>query len=215
MFFDLDDKQSLTTKVYRHLRDDILEGKYHTGDLLIETKLANELAVSRTPIREALKQLELEDLVTSIPNRGVMVRGFSAQDIDDIFAIRQLLEGQAAYWAAERIDSHALSHLTETIELMELYTRKNDAEKLAKLDTEFHDIIFSACNSRTLKHILASLHQHLQSARRGTLLRTERPHKSLEEHRAIFEAIEQHKPDQAKSHMDAHVASVTSEHKNG
>lgn len=142
MFFDLNDKQSLTAKVYTHIRDDIIEGRYKTGDYLVETKLAEELDVSRTPIREALKQLELEDLVVSIPNRGMMVQGMSSHDIDDIFTVRHLLEGQAAYWAAERIDASNLARLTEIVELMEMYTRKNDAANLARLDTEFHDVIF-------------------------------------------------------------------------
>lgn len=212
MFFDLNDKQSLATKVYKHLRDDILEGRYQTGDFLIETKLADELNVSRTPIREAIKQLEREGLVVSISSRGVMVQGFSGQDIDDIFIIRQLIEGQAAYWAAERIDAAGLNRLAEIIELMELYTRKNDVANLARLDTEFHDIIFSASKSRILGQILTSLHQHAQRARRDNLLRGERPHKSLEEHRAIFNAIEQRKPHEAKVRMDAHVASVKIEH---
>ena len=190
MFFDLNDKQSLTAKVYTHIRDDIIEGRYKTGDYLVETKLAEELDVSRTPIREALKQLELEDLVVSIPNRGMMVQGMSSHDIDDIFTVRHLLEGQAAYWAAERIDASNLARLTEIVELMEMYTRKNDAANLARLDTEFHDVIFSASDSRILRHILTSLHQNTRRVRRTSLTVPERPTQSLAEHRAIFEAIE-------------------------
>jgi DNA-binding GntR family transcriptional regulator len=208
MYFDPNDKQSLTAKVYAHIRDDIIEGRYKNGDLLIETKLAEELDVSRTPIREALKQLELEDLVVSMPNRGVMVQGISSHDVDDIFTIRHLIEGQAAYWAAERIDQASLSRLTEIIELMEMYTRKNDATNLARLDTEFHDVIFSACDSRVLRHILAQLHQNTRQVRRTSLTTPERPGYSLNEHRKIFEAIEQHKPDEAKTAMEAHVVNA-------
>lgn len=208
MYFDPNDKQSLTAKVYAHIRDDIIEGRYKNGDLLIETKLAEELDVSRTPIREALKQLELEDLVVSMPNRGVMVQGISSHDVDDIFTIRHLIEGQAAYWAAERIDQASLSRLTEIIELMEMYTRKNDATNLARLDTEFHDVIFSACDSRVLRHILAQLHQNTRQVRRTSLTTPERPGYSLSEHRKIFEAIEQHKPDEAKAAMEAHVVNA-------
>ncbi|MEG1547655.1 MAG: GntR family transcriptional regulator [Clostridia bacterium] len=208
MQFDSLDKQSLTTKVYRHVRDDILEGKYRIGDFLIETKLAEELDVSRTPIREALKQLELEDLVVSVPNRGVMVQGISDHDIDDIFTIRYLLEGQAAYWSAERIGEDHLSQLSELVDLMELYTRKNDPVKLSILDSDFHEIIFASCNSRVLKHILGSLHQNAQRARRSSLGVPERPHKSFEEHRAIFIAIQEHRAADAKALMEAHVANV-------
>ena len=208
MFFDLGDRQSLTTKVYKHVRDCILDGRYNTGDYLIETKLAEELDVSRTPIREALKQLELEGLVDSIPNRGVVVRGISDADIDDIFTIRYLLEGQAAYWAAERVNEEQLSELSELVALMELYTNKNDTVKLAKLDAEFHDVIFSASNSRMLKHILASLHQNAQRARKSSLGMPERTHKSFEEHMAIYEAIAGRRADEAKALMEAHVHNV-------
>lgn len=214
MSFDPNDKQSLTSKAYKQIRDDIIEGRYNTGDYLIEVKLAEELDMSRTPIREALKQLELEDLVVSIPNRGVMVQGISSHDIEDIFTVRLLLEGQAAYWAAERIDKDKLSKLAETLELMELYTRKNDAENLARLDTQFHDIIFAASNSRTLRHILASLHQNAQRVRRSSLKVPERTHKSLEEHRAIFSAIEEHRYADAKALMEAHIMNVTHKSEN-
>ncbi|MCE5234627.1 MAG: GntR family transcriptional regulator [Clostridiaceae bacterium] len=209
MSFDPEDKQSLTSKAYKRMRDDIIEGRYSTGDYLIEVKLAEELDMSRTPIREALKQLELEDLVTSIPNRGVMVQGISSRDIEDIFTVRLLLEGQAAYWAAERIDEEKLSKLAETLELMELYTRKNDVSKLAALDTQFHDTLFSASNSRILRHILASLHQNAQRVRRSSLKSPARPHKSLEEHRAIYNAIEEHRAADAKALMEAHIKNVS------
>ena len=137
MQFDPNDKQSLTARVYEHIREDIIEGRYANGAYLVETKLAEELDVSRTPIREALKQLELEDLVVSMPNRGVMVQGMSSQDIDDIFTVRHLLEGQAAYWAAERIDAGNLARLTEIIELMEMYTARTTLRTLQGLIPSF------------------------------------------------------------------------------
>lgn len=208
MYFDPNDRQSLTAKVYARMRDDIIEGRYQSGDYLVETKLAEEMDVSRTPVREALKQLELEDLVVSIPNRGVMVQGMTGQDIDDIFTIRHLIEGQATFWAAERIDAAGLSRLTEIMELMEMYTRKNDATNLARLDTEFHDVIFQACNSRVLRHILAQLHQNTRQVRRTSLTAPERPGRSLSEHRRVFEAIERHDPAEAKMAMEAHVVNA-------
>lgn len=204
-YFDLKDKQSLTTKVYHYIRDGIIDGRYQTGEYLVETKLAEELGVSRTPIREALKQLELEDLVVSIPNRGVTVQTLSAQDIDDIFTFRLLLEGLAASWAAERIQPAELNRLSELVDMMELYTRRNNAEQLARLDSEFHDTIYTACNSRVLKHILGMLHQYLQRARRSSLAMQDRIEKSLEEHYEILKSIEQHRPEEAKARMENHV----------
>ena len=97
------EKYSLRGKIFNILRQQILDGKYLPGDSLIETKLAEELGVSRTPIREAIRQLELEGLVDSIPNKGVIVRGISEKDIEDIYTIRKVLEGLAARWAVEKI----------------------------------------------------------------------------------------------------------------
>ena len=205
-FYDLKDYSSLSEKVYRSLRDGIAEGRYKTGDCLVEMKIAEELGVSRTPVREALKQLELEDLVVSHPNRGVVVKGFSNEDYRDVSTIRHLLEGQAAYWAAERISDDLLRELKEIVELMEFYTQKNDAEHLVRLDTRFHEIIYEASGSRTIRHILAALHHNIQRVRQGSLMLPDRAAWSLSEHRRIFEAIERHDAPAAKVFMENHVA---------
>jgi len=210
VFFDENDKQSLTTKVYNHLRDGILDGSYKDGDFLVETRLADELEVSRTPIREAIKQLELEGLVTSIPNRGAMVRAISENDIDDIYTIRQLLEGQAAFWAAQRITKEELAKLEEIVELMGFYTSRSDAAQLSRLDTEFHEELYKACDSRMLKHILGSLHQNARRARTSSLTMPKRPTGSLDEHRAIFGALSSGDPEAAKQAMERHVKNAHS-----
>lgn len=199
------EKQSLTAKVFRYIRDGITEGRYQSGDYLVETRLAEELGVSRTPVREALRQLELEDLVESIPNRGMIVKALSQEDVDDVFVIRHLLEGQAAYWAALRIKPEQLDLLAELIELMELYTRRGDSAHLAKLDTEFHEVIYEASNSRTLKHILGSLHHNVQRARQSSLTNKDRQPKSLDEHKEIYAALEAHDGDRAKLGMERHI----------
>ena len=204
-FYDTKEYASLSDKVYHHLRDDITEGRYHPGDYLVELKIADELNVSRTPVREALKQLELEGLVSSQPNRGVVVIGITNEDIRDVFTIRHLLEGQAAYWAAERISDQQLDQLSELVELMDLYTRKNDTEHLVRLDSKFHEVIYEACNSKTLYHILTSLHQNIHRARQSSLGMPNRAPNSLEEHRSIFSALERHDADAAKSYMEQHV----------
>ncbi len=199
------DYASLSDKVYDHLRNGIIEGRYKTGECLVEMKIAEELQVSRTPVREALKQLELEDLVVSQPNRGVIVKGFTREDYRDVFTIRHLLEGLAAYWAAERISQEQLDRLGELVELMDLYTRKKDADHLVRLDTMFHEIIYEASNSRTLKHVLASLHHNTHLARQSSLTVPDRAPKSLEEHKKIYAAIEAHDADAAKACMEQHI----------
>jgi len=204
--YDSKDYASLSEKVYRSLRDGIAEGRYQTGDCLVEMKIAEELGVSRTPVREALKQLELEDLVVSHPNRGVVVKGFSNEDLRDVSTIRHLLEGQAAYWAAERVTPLQLAELKEVVELMEFYTQKNDVEHLVLLDTRFHELIYEASGSRTIRHILASLHHNIRKARQSSLNLPDRAPCSLTEHINIYHAIETHNALAAKEYMESHVA---------
>ena len=204
--YDSKDYSSLSEKVYRILRDEIAEGRYQTGECLIETKIAEELGVSRTPVREALKQLELEDLVSSHPNRGVVVKAFSSEDLQDVSTIRHLLEGQAAFWAAERVTEQQLGELKEVVELMEFYTGKNDVAHLVQLDTRFHELIYEASGSRTIRHILASLHHNIRKARQSSLTIPDRAACSLNEHIQIFHAIERHDAPAAKLQMESHVA---------
>ena len=102
---------SLGSRVFQKIREDILNGRYKEHDELRENTLGKELGVSRTPVREALRQLELEGLVTIIPNRGAYVTGISRKDIWDIYVMRSMLEGLCARWAAEHITDEQLDEL--------------------------------------------------------------------------------------------------------
>lgn len=189
-FSDSDSQSgSLRSRVFNQLQNDILNGLYEPGDSLIETKLSDELGVSRTPVREALRQLELEGLVQSIPNKGVIVKGISAQDIHDIYTIRMLIEGLAARWAAEKITPEELEELKEAVDLEEFYTVKNDNSHLLQFDTRFHDIIFRASKSKPLMHTLSTFHHYVQKARSISMSSPGRAMEVLEEHKAILQAI--------------------------
>ena len=117
-------EHSLGGRVFQKIREDILSGKYKEHDELRETTLGKELGVSRTPVREALRQLELEGLVTIIPNKGAYVTGISQKDIRDIYVIRSMLEGLCARWAAQHISEEQLDELEETILLSEFQMKK-------------------------------------------------------------------------------------------
>lgn len=200
---------SLRKKVFDQLQNDILNGKYRPGDNLIETRLSEELGVSRTPIREAIRQLELEGLVQSIPNKGAVVKGISAQDIQDIYTIRMLIEGLAARWAAEKITPEELEELREALELEEFYTMKNDTEHLLKFDSKFHDIIFRASKSKPLMHTLSTFHHYVQSARNASFSSPGRAHNVLKEHKAIFDAIADRDPERAERLTTEHVRNAS------
>lgn len=210
--YALDDSRSgsLRSRVFNQLQNDILNGYYEPGESLIETKLSEELGVSRTPIREALRQLELEGLVQSIPNKGVIVKGVSPKDIQDIYTIRMLIEGLAARWAAEKITDEELQELKDAVDLQEFYTVRNDFSHLLQSDTKFHDIIFKACKSKPLMHTLSTFHHYVQKARKISMSSPGRAMKVLDEHKAILQAIIDKDVQKAERLTTEHVSNASS-----
>lgn len=199
------DRHSLHGKVYEKIREDILNGRYEQHTELKEAAIGAELGVSRTPVREALRQLELEGLVNIIPNRGAYVNRITAKDVQDIYVIRSMLEGQCARWATEYITEEQLEDLEETLCLSEYHTNKNHIEKLYELDSLFHEQLYAASNSRILNHVLSDFHDYVKQVRRASIASEGRSVKSTEEHRAIFEAVKARDADRAEELAKEHV----------
>jgi len=189
LFDQKKENKSLTSIIFEKIREDILDDVYKNGEKIVEAKLADELGVSRTPVREALKQLELDGLVENIPNRGVVVKGVSEQDIADIYTIRIAIEGIAANWAVERISPEELEQLKEIYELMEFYTYRKDTDKTFELNSKFHETIYKATKSRYLEHVLNSFQLFIKSTRNKSLKIEGRLEEALEEHKAIVDAF--------------------------
>ena len=198
----------LYSKVFVEIENNILNGKYKSGHNLTEKGLADELGVSRTPIREALRQLELEGLVKSIPNKGVIVTGITHQDIEDIYSIKMSIEGLAARLATQRIDEEELTSLEEIVDLTEFYLKKNDFDRLLKLDSEFHETIFKASKNWPLKNMLRNLHNYVKGARINSISSPGRANKMLEEHKRILEAIKEKNPDKAEELTKEHIVNT-------
>lgn len=196
---------SLGSKIFILLRDRILNESYKCGDKLNELTLAKELKISRTPIREALKQLELEGLVESIPNKGVYVKGFSPRDIDDMFEIRLSLEGLAVSFAIDRMDEVHLAKIKEVFELLEFYTTKGDFDKVNDFNILFHESIYQATQSTYFEQILKDIHYYVSVTSRHSIARPERLESSLLEHRAILEAIIDGDKDEATERIQRHI----------
>lgn len=186
---DVSDKFSLRGKVYHKLKEDILDGKYKDGDELREIALSEEMGVSRTPLREAMRQLELEKLVKIIPNKGAYVTGITEKDVRDIYMIRSALEGICARLATENITEEQLEAMEENVYLAEFHASRDHMEQLAELDNKFHHILYDASDSKMLQNVLEEYHQYVIRIRRKTLSRAQRGRASNEEHRAIMEAI--------------------------
>ena len=199
------DKYSLRGRVFQSIREDILSGRYEQNTELKEAAIGAELGVSRTPVREALRQLELEGLVTIIPNRGAYVNMITAKDVQDTYVIRSMLEGLCARWATQSITAEQLDSMEETLCLSEYHTSKKNYEKLYELDSLFHEQLYEAGGSRILNHILSDFHDYVKMVRKATISTSSRSVTSTEEHRAIFEAIKEKDPDKAEALAKEHV----------
>lgn len=204
-------EHSLSSRVFQRLRDDILQGKYREHDELREITLGKELGVSRTPVREALRQLELEGLVTIIPNKGAYVTGITPKDVRDIYAIRSTLEGLCARWATENITGEQLNDLEEVLMLSEFRMKRDGAEnaqQISMLDEKFHSILYQACGSRILGKLLSDFHKYVQTARVSSVVSEERARKSIREHRQILRAIQEKDADSAEQLANEHILHV-------
>lgn len=200
-----EDNNSLSSRVFHTIREDILSGKYHTSEELKEKTIGEELGVSRTPVREALRQLELEGLVTIIPNKGAYVVGISQKDIQDIYEIRSRLEGLCARWAARNITKEQLDELEENIFLAEFHVSKGNFEQLVELDNRFHELLYTASESKEMRHVLTDFHHYVQRVRKITLADPQRAMDCNEEHKKIVEALKQHDEDGAEKLANEHM----------
>ncbi len=196
---------SLTAKVFKALEKAILSGEFLPGEALTEQSLSGQLGVSRTPVREALRQLEHEGLVKNVPNKGAEVVGVSEKDVDDIYTIRVHIEGLAARWAAENISESEIEKLRDTLELQEFYASKGDSDRVKSLDSTFHEAVYKASESNPLRQILSQLHNSIQRARGLSIQSEGRAVAAVEEHRRIFEAIAAHDGDNAEKEAQIHI----------
>lgn len=199
------DTAGLRRRVFAIIEEAVLNGNYAPGESLTESRLAGELGVSRTPIREALTQLEHEGLVQLVPNKGAVVTGISQKDIQDIYTIRMMIEGLAARWAAENIGDEELRELQEAIDLEEFYTSKGDIGRLMSLDSNFHQILYRASKSRPLQYMLHTFHHYIQRARSQSIAAPGRAQLALEEHKAILQAIRERDGDRAERITVEHI----------
>ena len=179
---------SLADQVFERLENDIITGVYPKGEILTELKLVEQLGVSRTPIREALRRLEQERLIQET-GKGSLVLGITVEDLMDIMAIRKRIEGLAAYHATKNLTDEGREELTRINELQEFYYSKMDTERLRQMDDRFHDTIYALSGSTVIRDTLRPLHRKTQRYRKASIENPERLARSIQEHNEIFRAI--------------------------
>ena len=199
----LADHRSLRERIVARLRQAIITGELAQKSRLIEPDLARQLNVSRTPLREAIRQLEAEGFVTTVPRFGSFVSEITPQDAEDLYAIRTVIEGLAARQAAENPDS-AKREVLDSI-LADLAKRTGDYRQYHEISGRFHDIIVELSGNRRLQGIYHSLAQHVSRMRTLSLAVRGRPEISLRGHRRIATAILRGRGAEAERAMRAHI----------
>ena len=202
---EVTDKYSLRGRVYSQLREEILMGKYKEGDELKECAVGDEFGVSRTPVRDAFHQLELEGLITIVPNKGAVVDGITAKDVVDIYEIRSRLEGLAARWACANISKAQLEQIEENLYMTDFHESRGNFEKVTELDSQFHELMYEASGSKRLELILKDMHQYVFSVRKMSIASADRGRISNNEHKKIAEAIRENRPDDADIIAHNHI----------
>jgi DNA-binding GntR family transcriptional regulator len=183
--------------VYQALRHGILQGDLAPGGRLRSDALANELRVSRTPVREALRKLEAEGLVAR-SGAGLIVHALSEQDLTELFYVREALEGMAARLAAENATPSEMAEIRELLEDMEALRRRGDVEALRRLTGEFHQLVCRASHNNRLLQSLKALLDTARQIQTSTLYGEGRPAEALTEHRNLLRAIEARDGDRAE-----------------
>lgn len=196
---------NLTAGVYQSIRKGILNGTWAPGQSLTELMLSQLLQVSRTPVREALHQLELEGLIELRPNRGAVVIGINTCDIEDIYEIRTLLEERVAQRAAARAEEQDIESLREIVDLTEFYVERSSYDKITAMDDRYHQYLYSLSGSRMFQKTLADLHTYVEPVRERSIREPGRATAMLAEHRAIVEAIAAHNTEEAGRLMTLHI----------
>ncbi len=201
----LDSYQPLREVVCETLRDAIRKGVLKPGERLMEIQLAEELGVSRTPVREAIRKLELEGYVIMMPRRGTYVANLSIRDVNEVFEIRTSLDSLASGLAAERITDEELERLQRLLVLIGGYIESNNMEKIVETDTEFHDLLYQASRNSRLVGIIFNLREQLTRFRATSMAFPGRLKETLEEHRRLVEAIAQGDVKEAQAAAEDHM----------
>lgn len=195
----------LSQKVYQVLKKEIVRGILEPGSRLSENKLAKEMHVSRTPIREAIRKLTAEGLVKTSPNKRMTVSKVSLVDMKEVLLVRGALEGLAASIAAKRISSQEIDKLEKIVTQMSLYATKKHLSSYCEVDDKFHDLILDVCGNKWIIKVRENLSNFIYRYRVMSLSVPERIKCSLEEHRAIMESLKKHDSEEANKLSQIHM----------
>lgn len=205
------DRRKVTDWVYEEIREAIIDLRLQPGEALREAAIAEQLGVSKTPVREALGRLEQEGLVETTSFKGAVVSGYSREDLIEIYELRELLEGAAARAAAEGATAETLDRLDAMVTTSRELRAAGDFEALADLLGEFDEVVYAQVANSRIAALIENLRAHLSRIGKLTETIPGRVEASVEEHTGIVEAIAARDPDGAERLIRAHIRSVLSD----
>jgi len=195
----------LSKKVYRILKKEIIKGSLKPGSKVLEGRIAEQIGISRTPVREAIRELAAEGFVTLSPNQGVVVRSVSAENIREVLQIHSVLEGLAARLSCEVINEEDLKELENYVNKMEKLANKKDPLAYSEVDLKFHELIVNNCGNKRLIQMRKNISDQAQRYRISSLRTPRRLKESLKEHQKILEAFKTKDPKKADVISQKHI----------
>ncbi|MDR0852921.1 MAG: GntR family transcriptional regulator [Clostridiales Family XIII bacterium] len=201
----MDNHTARSIDLAEKIRIEILSERLIPGTKLTETALAEDYGVSRTPIREALKNLEAEGLIEMIPNRGAFVVGLSEDDIRDLYSLRRSCECRATKWAINRRTDEEFDHISESFEFMVFYTSRGDGKRMRSINAGFHHRIATASHSRMLIGMIEQFQEYIRYSAKVLPYKQEDLPIILAEHKAIYDAFVENDADAGERAMREHI----------
>lgn len=199
--------QTLREKILEMIRDAILKGTLKPGERVSEPELAERFGISRTPIREAFRQLESEGYLEVIPRKGAVVASLSERDIEEFYAIKIILEGFAAKMAAEKLTAKDIERLETINEKLQKIADEGDVKSFFRVHNEFHDVFIKAAGNDKLYEMINQLVMKFKRLRLASLSQPGRMEISVEDHRDMIEAFKNHDGERADN-LVRHAATI-------
>ena len=203
--FQINEYLPLRDVVFETLRQKILKGELKPGERLMEITLADKLGVSRTPIREAIRKLELEGLVVMAPRKGAKVASITERDLNDVLEVRKGMEVLAISLACKRITGEELEKLETIEQSFQKLIESGNLTELAEMDVKFHDTIYQATNNQRLVQLLNNLREQMYRYRMEYLKDIAVRRTLAEEHKAICRALRERDEQQAEEYVSIHI----------
>ena len=201
----VDEYLPLRDVVFQTLRQAILRGELEPGERLMEIQLAERLGVSRTPVREAIRKLELEGLVVMVPRKGAEVASITEKNVRDVLEVRKALEELAVTLACQRMDESQFGQFDEHNHIFEEALRAGDLAEIARQDIDFHELIYMATDNERLQQMLGNLREQMYRYRLEYMKDEQQREKLVQEHQEIAEAIQTRNVERAKSAIRLHI----------